>query len=87
LKWKFETQVAWQTVAGEAVILDLSQNRALGLNAVGSFIWTHLELDDDEEIARKVAADYRIDPSAARRDVQAFLEAMRLRGLIAPAKV
>lgn len=86
MRWRFEPRVAWQSVADDVIVMDVKENRAIGLNASGSFIWMRVSEHDDEEIARQLAAAFAIDPADALRDVRAFLEEMRTRGLVAPAE-
>jgi hypothetical protein len=74
--------VAWQTVQHEAVLVDLSAGNTLGLNATGSFVWKHLEEDNVDGIAARVAEEFSIDVDSARRDVEAFIEQLISRNLV-----
>lgn len=74
--------VAWQTVAGEAVLIDLSVGNTLGLNGTGAIVWQGLETESPEELATHVAASYSVDVATARADVEAFLATLLERGLI-----
>ncbi len=85
MRWKIDPRVAWQTVAGEAVVVDLSAGRSLGLNEAGTFVWSRVAGSDDEEIARDMAAAFGIPPDRALSDVRAFLTGMEARKLVSPA--
>lgn len=85
MRWRIDPRVAWQTVAGEAVVVDLAGGRTLGLNEAGTFVWGRVERADDEEIARDMAAAFGIGPDQALSDVRAFLTGMEARKLVSPA--
>jgi len=53
-------RVAWQSVGGEVVILDLEGRRVLGLNDAGSFLWTRLPDHTEAELAEALARAYEI---------------------------
>lgn len=81
--WKIDPRVAWQTVDGEAVVLDLATGRAIGLNATGTLVWTYLPSESEESIAARVAETFGVDPVTARADVAEFVAMLRDRRLIA----
>jgi len=74
---------AWQVVDGEAVLLDLTGKRLVGLNAVGSYL---LPLVDGRrslpELAASVAERFGVAASRAEADVAAFLHDLAGRGFI-----
>ncbi len=74
---------AWQVVAGEAVLLDLTGKRLVGLNAVGSFV---LPLVDGRrtvpELAHAVAQRFGVAAARAEADLGAFLDDLARRGFI-----
>jgi hypothetical protein len=77
------SRCAWQTLDGEAVLLDLEGRRVMGLNPVGSFVWELLDGQRTvEDLAAAVAARFGADPARAGQDVRAFLATLRERGLV-----
>jgi hypothetical protein len=77
------SRCAWQTLEGEAVILDLEGRRVMGLNPVGSLVWNLLDgKRTAAEIAAAVADRFQIANHRAAEDVGAFLSALSARGLI-----
>ena len=78
-------RLAWQFIDGEAVIMDLSASRTLGLNPAGSLVWSLLGDHTEEEIAAALADRFAVEPGAALRDVREFVEGLRSRGLVVEA--
>jgi hypothetical protein len=78
-------ELAWQMVDGEGVIVDLPRRRVLGLNPVGSLIWTLIGQASEAEIAAAVALRFEVDEPRARADVRAFLGALEERGFLSPS--
>lgn len=85
MRWKIDPRVAWQTVAGEAVVVDLSAGRTLGLNESGTFVWSRVDRTDDEEIAREMASAFGVETDRALSDVRDFLHGMEARKLVSPS--
>jgi hypothetical protein len=70
-------------VEGEAVILDLEGRKVMGLNPVGSFVWSLLDgARTAEQIGEAVAARFQIGAKQAAADVGVFLSALEARGLV-----
>jgi hypothetical protein len=74
--------VAWQAIGDEVILVDLAGAKTLGLNPVGSFVWTLLPDHEEPAIAEDVARRFDVPLSTARRDVAAFLQMLRDRGLV-----
>jgi predicted DNA-binding transcriptional regulator len=74
--------LAWQTIEGEAVLLDLSHGRSLGLNETASVIWSLLPDHDDEQIARELARRFDVSAERARGDVACLIRRLLERGLV-----
>lgn len=75
--------VAWQIVDGEAVIVDLSSGKSLGLNATGTFLWSQINGGrDSDSIAASMAAEFEISSETAASDTKEFLSEMSDRALI-----
>jgi hypothetical protein len=82
-------RVPWavtETVAGETILLDPVGDRYLRLNASGAALWELLaEPRAPSDLARALAERHGLDDQLATRDTQAFLTALRDRGLVQEA--
>lgn len=68
---------------GMTVMMSIADGAYLGLNRVGSRIWTYLDQEPRfSELLAKVTAEYSVDPLLCERDVRAFLEDLYQRELI-----
>lgn len=80
---RISSRCAWQVVDGEAVLLDLTGKRLVGLNAVGSHT---LPLVDGRrtvaELAALVAERFEVEQARAEADVAGFLRDLARRGFI-----
>jgi hypothetical protein len=76
-------QAAWRVYDGQAVIVSPEDSTLHTLNEVGTVVW---EAADGRTplsaIVARVHERYDVDAPAAERDVQAFVEQLRSRGLI-----
>jgi hypothetical protein len=65
--------MAWQSIDGETVLLNLDGRELMGLNGVGARTW---ELLDGERSLRQIAAaiaqEFDVDAARAEADVIAF---------------
>ncbi len=77
-------RVAWQMLDGEAVLIDLEQGTALGLNPSASFLWARLTTHDLDALARELTQAFDIDLAQARADVAAFVDTLHARGFVEP---
>ena len=77
-----EPRVAWQTVDGQAIVMDLAHGQVLGFNPVGSLIWSLLADHDEPAIAEEVGRRFDVDPKRALEDVRAFVTLLRDKHLI-----
>lgn len=84
MRWQMAKHVAWQTIDGEAMIVDVSSGGSLGLNAAGTFVWIALQDHSEEETATLLAEKYALDPAAAAKDVRAIIDQLAKRGLLIP---
>jgi hypothetical protein len=65
------------------ILLDVQGGLVFASNAAGARIWTLLEARRSvAEIAAALVAEYRIDAERARRDVEAFVDALAARGVV-----
>lgn len=79
---KIRSGLAWQVVAGEAVLIDLQKGRALGLNEAGSFLWPRIEGRSEADLAHDLAEAFAVDRARALEDVAAFLGVLREQGYV-----
>lgn len=77
--------LAWQTIEGEAVLLDLSHGRSMGLNGTASVVWSLLPDHDDEEIAAELVRRFDVSLERARADVGRLLARLLERGVVEEA--
>jgi hypothetical protein len=82
---RLRPSLAWQTIAGEGVVVDLERRKMLGLNPTGALIWSLLETHEPAAIVEEVARRFDVDKETAGRDVAAFLDELRTRGLTVEA--
>lgn len=75
--------VLFRTVGGESVILDLKTERYLGLDAVGTRMWSAaLESSSIRAAFETLLAEYDVDPDRLQVDLEAFLQKLVEQGLI-----
>jgi hypothetical protein len=79
---RLDSRTAWQMVAGEVIVLDLASGAALGLNELGSFIWSRLETQSQDEIVAGIVREYDVDEPSARTDLAEFLRLLAERKLV-----
>jgi predicted DNA-binding transcriptional regulator len=73
--------LAWQTIDGEGVVLDLERGRSIGLNPAGALVFSLLETHAEEAIAVEVSRQFEVSLERSRADVSRFLGLLRERGL------
>ena len=76
-------QMAWQTVDGELVLLNIDGRELLGLNEVGARIW---ELADGEHdlaaIAAALTAEFEVSAEEATAEVERFVAELEAAGAL-----
>lgn len=78
--------LAWQTVDGEGVLMDLERGRVLGLNSAAALVLAQLEQRAGEDaIVARLCARFDVPEVLARADLSAFLADLQARGLLVPA--
>jgi hypothetical protein len=76
--------LTWREVGDEVVVLDLSSSTYLAVNGSGAVLWKALaEGASAGELQDTLMRQYDIEADTARRDVGAFLDDLRSRGLLA----
>jgi hypothetical protein len=75
--------VAWRSVEGEVVALDLRQSEYLVFNATGEVLWKALaEGETSDGLVARVLRVFDVDPVTATVDVAAFVADLQERGLV-----
>lgn len=75
--------VLFQTVADEAVLLNMADNHYYGLDDVATRMWQLLvESGDGEAVIREMLTEYEVDEATLRQDFAALVAEMAQRGLI-----
>ena len=75
--------LAWQTMGGEAVIVDVDRRQMLGLNPSAARLWLLLPAPSEEDLAQALVKAFATDLGTARRDVHAFVDTLSGLGLLA----
>lgn len=81
---RISARVAWQDIAGQGVLLDLTSGEAVGLNAVGTLVWKLLGTAEEEEVVAAVVREFDVDAATATRDLRGFLRLLEEKGLLEP---
>ncbi|HUS63498.1 MAG TPA: PqqD family protein [Kofleriaceae bacterium] len=75
--------MAWQTIDGETVLLDIDGRELMGINDSAARIWALCDgTHTVDEIARAVAAEFAVDPAVAAADTRAFIDTLAKRGAL-----
>jgi hypothetical protein len=83
---RISPNVAWQIVDGEAIVVDLASGKTIGLNATGTFLWSHLDgTQDPEALATALAIEFDVPSDVASAHAHEFLSDMQTRDLIVNA--
>lgn len=82
-RYRASVNVQYQEIDGEVVLLNMTTGRYLGLNRVGSEIWTQLmDQGDPSRVARWVAERYNVEADLVTRDTAALVEDLLRAGLL-----
>jgi hypothetical protein len=80
---RIPTKVRTMTNRDGAVVMDIRAGSMFSLNPIASIIWKQLGEDRSlEEIAMRLAADFRIPHEQARTDVNEFVRQLEVRQLL-----
>lgn len=80
MKLKPRKDLAFRRIAGELFIVDAAGSRLHELNGTAAVVWESLAAGKDPAAA--LAAEYEVDPAAARADAEAFVKDMLAAGLL-----
>ena len=81
---KRSSDVTYEVVDGQAVLVDPNGRELLTLNEVGTVVWQALDgTTEPAEIVHGLSAQFPdVDVAAIERDVAAFLDELRSSGLL-----
>ncbi len=75
--------VLFQTVADEAVLLNIADNHYYGLDDVATRMWQLLaEHGTEDAVIQAMLAEYDVDEAALRQDFAALVTELEQRGLL-----
>ena len=76
--------VEWRAVEGEVVALDLNRASYLGINPTGAILWEEIARGTTRDVlVERLMEGFEIDRPRAESDVDAFIEDLAGRGLLA----
>jgi hypothetical protein len=76
-------RVEWRDVDGEVVFLDLRDATYFAVNRTGAVLWPELvQGSTREQLVSRLTDQFAFDEKTACQDVDAFLSAVRDRGLL-----
>lgn len=83
MKVSIPEDVLVQDLDGEMVLLNLQNEQYFGLDVVGSRMITVLaEVESLEVACERLSAEYEVEPTQLRQDVQQLLEQLVKHGLV-----
>ena len=85
---KIRKELLKREIGGEVFLVPLGKtvydsNGLFALTELGAFIWDLLpEAETEEQILEKILAEYAVEESTAREDLEIFLEKLHNMGII-----
>jgi hypothetical protein len=79
---RVDPRVAWQAVAGQVIVLDLTTGSATGLNELGTFIWPRLGSETESEIVEAIVGEFEVDETTAALDLSRFVALLESKGYL-----
>ena len=80
-----DPRIAWQIVAGEAILLDLDSGRAIGLNETGTYLWPRLQDQEEGDLLEALVREFEVDHEVAHRDLGRFVSLLKEQGFVRDA--
>lgn len=78
-----DRSLEWRAIQGEVVALDLESSEYLHVNRTGADLWALLASGTTRDGLRQHLVDkYGLEPDAAAKDVDAFLDALTSKDLL-----
>lgn len=82
VKGKVSDQTLFQEIEGEAVLLNLTNEKYFGLNELGTKIWTLLaEHGDSESVIKQIRAEYDVSRDTIETDLSKLIDEFVQKGL------
>jgi hypothetical protein len=76
-------KLEWREIEGEIVALDGLASEYIAVNRTGTALWPSLRTGVTRgELVARLTESFDVDEASAGRDVDAFVEALRRRGLL-----
>lgn len=80
------SDVVYEVVDGEAILLELSAGQYYRLDPVGTRAWQLIaELGDLDAVTAALLAEFDVDPDRLAEDLGTLVAALRARRLLVPA--
>ena len=77
------SDVLWNEVEGELVLLDLHSEKYFGLDEMGTAFWKAVTLAPSiEDAYQELSAEYEVDPEELRADLMNLLQQLIDQGLL-----
>jgi hypothetical protein len=81
-----DAELEWRALEDEIVALDAAASQYLSVNKTGAVLWSALAKGATrEELAAKLVETFDVDAATAARDLDAFLETLEAKNLLARA--
>ncbi len=78
-----DSNLVWQEVDGEVIILDSKTSKYFRLNGTGAILWSMLETGAARaDMIKRLLDTFDVEREVAAADVDAFLDALRTRRLL-----
>jgi hypothetical protein len=84
-RWLVQNPLAaWRVYDGEAFIISPSDSTLHALNPVGTLVWEAADGQTRvDAIVDRICRDFEVEPDRAARDLEAFVDELCQRGLLA----
>lgn len=85
---KIKLDFVLREIAGDILLVPVGKtaldlNGMLTINEVGAEIWKMLpEVENEEEIVRRLLQDYEAEPAQVRKDVSEFMKRLKELGIL-----
>ena len=85
--FELSSEVLFQEVSGELVLLDMASESYFGLDEVGARVWSILgEGQSFGQVLDRLLEEYDVDRATLESDVAALLDSLKEAGLISVPK-